>query len=120
MDVRTIDFKNDPQALVKLDRAAQSGCNDQSALAILTGISSEKSQQIVEASKTEAIANKGVVSKDEKTNELKQSGIVYEGIVQGAIEAVYNVQTESQSAVSQIIGALVDQVIDEILSQTSD
>ncbi|MFO0702856.1 MAG: hypothetical protein U0514_03280 [Candidatus Andersenbacteria bacterium] len=36
--------------------------------------------------------------------------------MQGAIEAVYQVQTNSQSAVSQIIGALVDQVIDQILS----
>lgn len=119
VDFRTIG-DDDPEAFEKWLKALQPGCYDASASAFLIQVSEKKYAEIVEASKTEALANAGTAAKDEKTNKLKQSGIVYQGIVQGALEAVYNVQTQSESAVSQIIGALVDQVMDEILSEVSE
>jgi len=119
VDFRTISA-DDPDAFEKWLRALQPGCYDSSAAMFLIEKSDKKYQEAVEAAKAEAEANNGLVSKDEKSNKLKQSGVVYEGIVQGALEAVYDVQTSSNSAVSQIIGALVDQVIDEVLTGVAE
>ena len=119
VDIETID-PNASGAHGDLLKSLQFGCNDLSAAAFLYGASDGRFQELTNAAEAEAIANSGVLAKNEETNKLEQSGVVYEGIVQGALAAVYNVQTESESAISSIIGAFLDQVLDEILSQKVD
>jgi hypothetical protein len=114
----SIDFQNDPEASTKFLLALQFGCNNASAAAILYELSIDKFDELSNAAEAEAIANSGAVSKDED-NKLTQSGIVYEGIVQGALSALYAVQYNNESAVSSIIGAFLDQVLDEILDQNA-
>jgi hypothetical protein len=117
VDMSTIDIANDPDALIKLDKSLNFGCNELSAQYYLLMRAAQQYALVVNASEVEALANAGAVKKDEDTNELKQSGIVYQGIVQGALAAVYNVHTENESAVASILGAFADQLIDQILDQ---
>jgi hypothetical protein len=117
VDMSTIDIANDPEALIKLDLSLNFGCNELSAQYLLLMRAAQQYALVVNASEVEALANAGAVKKDEETNELKQSGIVYQGIVQGALAAMYNVHTESESAVASVLSAFADNLIDQLLDQ---
>jgi hypothetical protein len=116
VDIDQID-EGSEDATQRLQRYIQPGCNDLSAQLILTQRTLQFNVAVSEASKIEAIANAGLVKKDERTNEIKQSGQVYDAIIASLLQGVVDVQTNNESAVSSIIGALVDQLLDEILGQ---
>lgn len=117
VDVRSIDFLNDPDAADQLARAAQIGCNEISSQLVLHAQALGYNALLQKQAELELESNDGLVNKDEDSNTLKQSGVVYSGIIQGALEAVYGVQINNESAISSIIGAFVDQMLDEILDQ---
>lgn len=117
VDASTIDFENDQDATKKLRAASQPGCNNLSAAAMLQDMAALQFALITDASRQEVVANAGLVKKDEKSNRLQQSGSTYEGIIQSMLQGVVDVQTNNESAYSSIIGAMVDQLLDEILDQ---
>ena len=118
VDAQTIDFRGDDDALNKLMRSLQPGCNEVTAQVILQNQSRNYALALVEQAKTEAAANEGLTIKDEKNNTLKKSGVELEGLIQGAEQAVYDVQTRSESAVSSVIGSFVDKIIEELADKT--
>jgi hypothetical protein len=116
IDIDQIDGSSE-DATQRLQRYIQPGCNDLSAQVILSQHALQFNVAVSEASKIEAIANAGLVKKDEQTNQIKQSGQVYDAIIASLLQGVVDVQTNNESAVSSIIGALVDQLLDELLGQ---
>jgi len=116
VDIRTINFASDPDATTKLVKAAQFGCNELSAQIMLHAQALGYEALMQKAAELELQSNQGLVNKGED-NKLKQSGVVYSGIIQGALEAVYGVQINNESAISSVIGAFVDQLLDELLDQ---
>lgn len=118
VDIKTIKYGSDEDAYEKTLKAVQPGCNNLSAQVMLYELAAMKNSQIIEASKTEAVANSGLLKKDEKDNLIEQAGPVLEGIVQAMLQSVADVQTNNESAVASIIGSLVDQLLDEILDQS--
>jgi hypothetical protein len=116
IDVRTIDFANDPDAAKKLIKASQFGCNEITAQAILYSQSLGYQALLQKQAELELQSNAGLVVKGEDNN-LEQSGWVLQGIISGALAAVYNVQVNNESAISSIIGSFVDQLLDEILDK---
>ncbi|MFO0705056.1 MAG: hypothetical protein U0517_03810 [Candidatus Andersenbacteria bacterium] len=117
VDARTINFAGDPDAANKLAQAAQFGCNEISAQLLLDAQARGYDALMQKAAELELQSNQGLVNKDEDSNPHKQSGVVYSGVIQGALAAVYNVQVNNESAISSVIGAFVDQLLDEILDQ---
>ncbi len=121
VDPSSIDFINDPDATTKLVHAAQLGCNQLSAQVLLYGQALAYNDRLQNQSAQELQANSGLVNKSDdeqgkKRNILKQSGVVYSGVIQGALAAVYGVQINNQSAISSVIGSFVDQLLDELLN----
>lgn len=117
-DASSIDFTSDLNAADKLDKALQLGCNGVTAIAILDTYAGTLQSMIAQASITEALANEGLVKKDEKTNKLEQSGQTYEAIIQAQYQGLTDVQTNNESSFSNIIGALLDQVLDQLLDKS--
>jgi|GEM_PF-5067283 len=117
IDIDSISFDTDPDALNKVQKYLQFGCNNATAMALLRQQAALNYYAITQASQTELQANQGFANKDEDTNEIKKPGTIYDSAISGAIQAVYDVQTNNQSALSSIIGSFVDQLIDEIIDE---
>lgn len=107
----------DGNYLEKTLKYAQYGCNNLTAAAIATEYAFRNYVSTTVSSQVELLVNKGLVKKDEKTDELGQSGEVYAAMIDGAMQAVFDVQTNNESAISSIIGAFVDQLLDELLDE---
>ncbi|MFH0830581.1 MAG: hypothetical protein V1895_00790 [Parcubacteria group bacterium] len=105
----------DGNVLEKTLKYVQVGCNELSAQMIATEYAFRNYVSTTVSSQVELLVNKGLVKKDEKTDELGQSGEVYAAMIDGAMQAVFDVQTNNESALSSIIGAFVGQMLDEIL-----
>ncbi len=116
-DITNIDFNSEESQYDKAAKAIQWGCTGITAQSELMSRAAGLFNAIANNSRVEAIANKGFVKKDEETNQLQQSGATYEGIIQSNLQGLVDVQTNNQSAVSSIIGALLDQVLDQLLSK---
>lgn len=117
VDIDTINFAEDDNALEKTFKYAQIGCNELSAQMIAMEYAFRNYVSTTVSSQVELLVNKGLVKKDELTDELGQSGEVYTAMIDGAMQAIFDVQTNNESAISSIIGAFVDQLLDELLDQ---
>lgn len=118
VDINSIDFNSDEDQYDKIFKAIQPGCDPLTAQSILFTWASGTYSQIANTSAVEAIANKGFVKKDEQINQLQQAGSTYDAIIKANVQGLVDVQTNNQSAVSSIIGALLDQVLDQLLSKS--